>query len=222
MTDAAVTVLAEASRRRLTERQVLVVEQLVSAAAAEARERGYDGVTVRTVARRAGVAPATAYTYFASKDHLLAEVLWRRLQALPVPSAHDHGDDEQGGAGPGAGVAGRADGRRDATARVIAELRVLGLFMADDPTLAAACTTALLGSGPEVRALRVQFGAAVHDRLAAALGDDADEVVLRSLDLAYSGAMLWGGMGHIELEDVPGALADAARLILGARSGATP
>ena len=103
---------------------------------------------------------------------------------------------------------------------MIAELRVLGLFMADDPTLAAACTTALLGSGPEVRALRVQFGTAVHDRLAAALGDDADEVVLRSLDLAYSGAMLWGGMGHIELEDVPGALADAARLILGASPGA--
>ena len=195
MTDAAVTVLAEASRRRLTERQVLVVEQLVSAAAAEARERGYDGLTVRTVARRAGVAPATAYTYFASKDHLLAEVLWRRLQALPLPCADDHGGD--------------------ATTRVIAELRVLGLFMADDPTLAAACTTALLGGGPEVRALRVQFGAAVHDRLAAALGDDADEIALRSLDLAYSGAMLWGGMGHIELEDVPGALADAARLILG-------
>ena len=54
--------------------------------------------------------------------------------------------------------------------RVIAELRVLGLFMADDPTLAAACTTALLGSGPEVRALRVLFGTALHDRLASALG----------------------------------------------------
>jgi AcrR family transcriptional regulator len=207
MTDAAVTVLAEASRRRLTERQVLVVEQLVSAAAAEARERGYDGLTVRTVARRAGVAPATAYTYFASKDHLLAEVLWRRLQALPDPSADGHGGGDS-----------RDAMARDATARVIAELRVLGLFMADDPTLAAACTTALLGSGPEVRALRVLFGAAVHERLAAALGDGADEVVLRSLDLAYSGAMLWGGMGHIELEDVPSALADAARLILGATS----
>ena len=50
----------------------------MDAAADEARERGYEGMTVRSVARRAGVAPATAYTYFASKDHLLAEVLWRR------------------------------------------------------------------------------------------------------------------------------------------------
>ena len=196
MTDAAVTVLAaEASRRRLTVRQVAVVEQLVEAAADEARELGYEGVTVRNVARRAGVAPATAYTYFASKDHLLAEALWRRLQALPIP---EHA--------VGAGAA----------ERVVAELRVLGLFMADDPTLAAACTTALLGTGPEVRALRVLFGTALHDRLANALGDAADDTVLRSLDLAYSGAMLWAGLGHIRFEDVPDALADAARLVLGA------
>jgi AcrR family transcriptional regulator len=195
VTDAAVTVVAaEASRRRLTLRQVAVVEQLVDAAADEARERGYEGVTVRNVARRAGVAPATAYTYFASKDHLLAEVLWRRMQALPVPEIDD---------------------AADAVERAIIELRVLGLFMADDPVLAAACTTALLGSGPEVRALRVLFGAALHERLAAALGDAADEAVLRSLDLAYSGAMLWAGMGHIHFEDVPEALADTARQVLG-------
>jgi AcrR family transcriptional regulator len=194
VTEAAVAVLAaEASRRRLTLRQVAVVEQLVEAAADEARDQGYEGLTVRNVARRAGVAPATAYTYFASKDHLLAEVLWRRLQALPVPGT---------------------TGAVDPTERVVAELRVLGLFMADDPTLAAACTTALLGSGPEVRALRVLFGTALHERLAHALGDDADEAVLRSLDLAYSGAMLWAGMGHIRFEDVPEALADAARLVL--------
>ncbi len=55
----------------------------------------------------------------------------------------------------------------DAVDRVVAELRVLGLFMADDPTLAAACTTALLGSGPEVRAVRVLFGTALHERIAA-------------------------------------------------------
>ncbi len=198
MTDAAVAGLAaEASRRRLTVRQVAVVEQLVEAAADEARRRGYEGLTVRNVARRAGVAPATAYTYFASKDHLLAEVLWRRLQALPEPESTV----------PNGTAASAVD-------RVVAELRVLGLFMAGDPMLAAACTTALLGSGPEVRALRVLSGTALHERIANALGDDADQAVLRSLDLAYSGAMLWAGMGHIRFEDVPDALADAARLVL--------
>ena len=84
------------------------------------------------------------------------------------------------GRGPVAPAAGpapcpSADRPAGCDERVIAELRVLGLFMTDDPTLAAACTTALLGSGPDVRALRVRIGAALHDRLAAALGDDADE-----------------------------------------------
>ena len=95
-----------------------------------------------------------------------------------------------------------------------AELRVLGLFVADDPVLAAACTTALLGVGAEVRALRVRFGATLHARLRAALGDDADDTVLRSLDLAYSGAMLWAGMGHIHFEDVPETLASTALRLL--------
>ena len=63
-------------------RQAEVVAQLVRAAEEEIEEVGYAGLTVRSVARRAGVAPATAYTYFSSKDHLLAEVLWRRMQSL--------------------------------------------------------------------------------------------------------------------------------------------
>jgi AcrR family transcriptional regulator len=194
VSDAALSVVdAEATRRRLTARQAVVVEQLVEAAADEARALGYDGLSVRGVARRAGVAPATAYTYFASKDHLLAEVLWRRLQVLEVPAPAD-----------GAGAADR----------LTTVLRALGLFVADDPTLAAACTTALLGTGPEVRAARTRFGAAVHGHIAEALGDDADPAVLRSLDLVYSGAMLWAGLGHIDLQAVPDALADAARLIL--------
>ena len=73
----------EATRRRLTARQAEVVANLVRAAEEETEEVGYAGLTVRGVARRAGVAPATAYTYFSSKDHLLAEVLWRRMEVLP-------------------------------------------------------------------------------------------------------------------------------------------
>jgi len=185
---------AETTRRRLTIKQAAVVQRLVDAAADEARERGYEGMTVRSAAKRAGVAPATAYTYFASKDHLLAEVLWRRFDALP---AGDHR--------PGASTLDRLTGA----------LGDLGLFMADDPQLAAACTTALLGSGPDVRALRVRFGAEFHDRIASALGPDADPTVLLGLDLAYSGAMLWAGLGHLPYGGVPGALADVARALLG-------
>jgi AcrR family transcriptional regulator len=184
---------AEATRRRLTTKQAAVVERLIDAGADEARARGYEGTTVRGAARRAGVAPATAYTYFASKDHLLAEVLWRRMEALP-PVVHDPTD------GP--------------LERVAAELRVVGLFMADDTRLAAACTTALLGGGPEVFSLRARFGAEMRARMTAALDGDADERVLRGLDFAWSGAMLYAGMGHMSFADVPDALTETAGLLL--------
>jgi AcrR family transcriptional regulator len=190
-TRAATAEAAETTRRRVTTKQAEVVQRLVEAAADEARERGYEGMTVRSASRRAGVAPATAYTYFASKDHLLAEVLWRRFDALPTESASGSTVD-----------------------RVTAALGSLGLFMADDPLLAAACTTALLGPGPDVQALRVRFGSELHTRITSALGPDADPAVVLGLDLACSGAMLWAGMGHLAYGAVPGALAEVARVLL--------
>jgi AcrR family transcriptional regulator len=175
---------------------VAVLARRVAAAADEARRLGYEGTTVRGAAKRAGVAPATAYTYFASKDHLLAEVLWRRMDALPELLAP---------AGTG-------------LERARAELELLGLFMADDPVVAAACTTALLGSGPEVRAVRLRFGAEVHRRLERALGDRVDPSVLEGLELAYSGAMLWAGMGHLDFAQVPVVLGRLADNLLEGRS----
>lgn len=188
---------AETTRRRLTAKQAEAVQRLVDAAADDARQHGYEGMTVRGAARRAGIAPATAYTYFSSKDHLLAEVLWRRFHALPPLVS-------PAGAKP--------------LDRLIRVLGDLGLFMADDPQLATACTTALLGSGPDVRALRARFGVELHARITSALGDDSDPTIAFGLDLAYSGAMLWAGMGHMPFTAVPDALADVARALLeGAR-----
>src|SRR6186997_2970091 len=51
-------------RRQLDGRPPDRVERLVDAAVEELRDSGYDGLTVRNVARRAGLAPATAYNYF--------------------------------------------------------------------------------------------------------------------------------------------------------------
>ena len=63
------------------------MHNLTEAAVAELIETGYAALTVRNVARRAGVAPATAYTYFASKEHLVAEVFWRRFSATEPAKA---------------------------------------------------------------------------------------------------------------------------------------
>lgn len=46
------------------------------------RESSYADLTVRAVAARAKVAPATAYTYFSSKNHLIAEVYLDLMQQV--------------------------------------------------------------------------------------------------------------------------------------------
>ena len=185
--------ILEATRRRLTERQAEVVAELVRAAEAEVDEVGYDGVTVRGVARRAGVAPATAYNYFSSKDHLLAEVLWRQLQAL-TPVTVD---------------------RRPLPERLEEAVRGLVVFAEESPALADACTVALLGASPDVKHLRDRIGADIHRRLAAALGPDVDPQVVRVLETSYFGALLMAGMGHLPYTDIPGFVAAAAGLMVG-------
>lgn len=178
--------------RRLTERQAEVLNRLVSAAVEEIAAVGYEGLTVRNVARRAGMAPASAYTYVSSKDHLVAEAFWHKLSGLP---------EECGTGTP--------------LQRVTTELQTLGWFMADDPALSSACTVALLGSGPDVQALRARVGRLIHDRLRRALGPDGDSAALQVLELAYTGAMLSTGMGHLSFADVADQLAEAARVVLG-------
>jgi AcrR family transcriptional regulator len=182
------------ARRRLTGRQADTVDRLTAAAVDEVRARGYAGLTVGNVARRAGVAPATAYTYFASKDHLIAEVFWRRLRDLPPV---------------------RVDRRRAAAARLAESLQAVGLLVADEPELAAACTIAILASDPDVRRLRDRIGGIVRQRLAAALGDDGDPAMLRVLELAFSGAMLQAGMGYFSYADVGDRMAEAVALLAG-------
>ncbi|MDL4771683.1 MULTISPECIES: TetR/AcrR family transcriptional regulator [Thermomonosporaceae] len=183
----------EPTRRRLTERQADTVRRLTGAAVEEVRDTGYEGLTVRNVARRAGVAPATAYTYFASKNHLITEVFWRRLGALPPVPA--------GGAGPVRG-------------RVVEVLREIALLVSDEPELAAACTTALLGTDPDVRELRVRIGVAIRERLQAVLGEHADPKIVGALELAYAGALVHAGMGYTSYARMADRLAEMAELIL--------
>lgn len=186
--------VAESTRRHLSERQVETVQRLVDAAVIVVRADGYDGLSVRGVAANAGVAAATAYTYFASKDHLVAEVFWRRLCTLdPV----------------------HVDRRKSPVTSVAEALREVAMLVADEPELAAACTTALLAHDPEVRALRDRIGGQIHRRITDALGDDRDEGVVRALDLAYSGAMLQAGTGHLAYDEIGDRLAEVAALVTG-------
>lgn len=185
----------EPTRRRLSTRQADTVRRLTTAGLDELRDSGYGGLTVRKVAARAGVTPATAYTYFSSKNHLVAELFWRRLQALPTT-----GEGE------------------DRTERVVHVLRESSLLVSDEPDLAAACTTAILGDDPDVQHLRLRIGTEIRHRLAAALGDQEDPALLNALEFAWSGAMVHAGMGYSSYDRVARLLTETAELIMGRSS----
>jgi AcrR family transcriptional regulator len=183
----------QATRRELNSRQAETVERVVSAGQEELREVGFDGLTVRSVANRAGVAPATAYTYFSSKNHLVAEIFWRRLNERPRLE----------------------ETLTSPLGRVVGVFDDLADFLAGEQELAAATTSALLGTEPDVRQLRMMIGNEINHRIMHALGESASEDVLDALTLAWSGAMLQAGMGHAEYVAMGERLATVAKLIIG-------
>jgi AcrR family transcriptional regulator len=185
-------------RRHLSERQAEVMERLVAAAAEEAEERPYADVSVRTIAKRAGLAPATAYTYFSGKDHLLAEVLWRRMQASPS----------------------LVDLTLPLPERVADTVRTMGFGAMGSPAVAV-CTTALLGDGPDVKRVRSRLGAEIMRRLESALGGGEDPAVLDVLQVTYTGALLSAGMGHLAFDAVPTLMAEATALMTRTGAGAS-
>lgn len=183
----------ESTRRRLNDNQAATVDRIVAAVVEELREKGVGRTSVRSTASRAGVAPATAYTYFSSKGHLVVEVFWRRLNEL----------------GPiGTDLTTPGD-------RVVAVLRGVAMLVADEPELASAVTAALLGEDPEVEQLRLRIGLEIRKRVEAALGDAADEQTVVALELIYSGALLRAGMGYSSYEDMADTIESAARKFLG-------
>jgi AcrR family transcriptional regulator len=185
-------VAREATRRRLTAKQADTVDRLGRSAVAVLSRQGFSGLTIRMVAAEAGVGAATAYTYFSSKEHLVAEVFWRRLAGTPAPP----------------------DDSPDPAARVATVLRHIALLVADEPELAAAVTNALLGRDPDVEHLRLRIGQEIHQRLAGALGPGADPSVVDSLELLYAGALVRAGMGYASYQEIADLLERSARNLL--------
>ncbi len=147
-------------------------ERLLEAGREELRAVGAQTLTIRTVAQRAGLSPATAYTYLASKNRLYAELFWRFL----LEDAHVE------------------PATADPVERVRWVTRGLAQRLAEAPELAAAVTPALLGPDPEVDELRLRIGAELVRRFAVAVGAGNGELV-EALTLAFSGALLQAGMG---------------------------
>jgi AcrR family transcriptional regulator len=186
--------LLDQARPRRGERRAVTAERLARAAVDEIQAEGYDGLTVRNVARRAGVAPATAYIHFSSKDHLVADTFWRLLQALPPVELEADGTSPQ--------------------QRVAAAIADVAQLVTEQPEVTAAATTAVLANQPDVARLRRRIGASFRERFEAALADHADDRVLDVLDLAFSGALLRAGVGELSYTDLGPTMAAVADVVI--------
>ncbi len=141
--------------RRLSPEQAARRGAVVASARGLARAGGYAAVTMQSVAERSGVGRATLYRYFASKDHLLAEVVlaW------------------------GAELAGELCARELAAttpAARVAEvlLHVLTAARAE-PQLTSAVLTAATSADPEAVRAGLELGAVMQRYLDVALGEGA-------------------------------------------------
>ena len=175
-------------------RQEETFRKVLAAGVEVLREKSYADLTVRSVAARAKVAPATAYTYFSSKNHLIVEVYLDLVRQVPYFT----------------------DVNEPMPTRVDKALRHLALVVADEPEVAAACTTALLGGGgdPAVRSVRDRIGAEIHRRITSAIGPDADPRTVSVLEMAFFGALVNAASGAYTYHQIADHLAYAVGLIL--------
>ncbi|MGN7782112.1 TetR family transcriptional regulator [Mycolicibacterium sp. 22603] len=192
VTDSASGGPAETTRNR---RQEETFRKVMTAAMEMLRETSYADLTVRAVAARAKVAPATAYTYFSSKNHLIAEVYLDLVKQVPYFT----------------------DVNDAMSTRVDKAVRALTLVVADEPDLAAACTTALLSgsSDPAVRTVRDRIGTEIHKRIRSAVGPDADPRIVSALEMTFFGALVNAGSGAFTYHQIADRLTYVVGLILG-------
>ncbi|KRD13750.1 TetR family transcriptional regulator [Mycobacterium sp. Root265] len=176
-------------------RQEETFRKVLAAGVEMLRESSYADLTVRAVAARAKVAPATAYTYFSSKNHLIAEVYLDLVKQVPYFT----------------------DVNDSMTTRVDKAVRALTMVVADEPEVAAACTTALLGGGsdPAVRTVRDRIGAEIHKRIRSAVGPDADPRIVSALEMTFFGALVNAGSGAFTYHQIADRLTYSVSLMLG-------
>jgi AcrR family transcriptional regulator len=191
ITDAQAPSAGETPRNR---RQEETFRKVLTAGLEMLRESSYADLTVRAVAARAKVAPATAYTYFSSKNHLIAEIYLDLMRQVPYFT----------------------DVNDSRLSRVEKTLRTMTLMVADEPEVAAACTTALLsGSDPAVRSVRDRIGAEIHRRIRSAMGPQADARTLSALEMTFFGALVNAGSGAFTYHQIADRLSYVIGLILG-------
>jgi len=185
--------------RPLSPGQVATRRALLDAAAELALTGGYVAVSMRAAATRAGVSAPTAYQHFASKDHLLVEVMIERVN------------------GTTAAVAAKPARGTTPIDRTVATLRRAMRRVEDEPNLYIAMMRAYISGVPEVAHVRTGMETSMQTWVDTALG--ATEVEDRAAVVAILEAVLFAGMvglvtGGKQPADVADDLERAARRLL--------
>lgn len=176
--------------RRLSKRQLASKESLLAAGLEELCAVGYGNLTIRNVASRAGITHATAYTYFASKAHLVADLLYGFLLATPVEAP---------------------DPRLPVSARVAAAMGTAARRLGEVEALAAAGNAALLGDEPDIIELRAAIGRELVRRVEMGAGANADPELVETVVVTFAGAMLYAAFGGCRYDEVAHRVETVAR-----------
>lgn len=175
--------------RRLSPAQAETRRRLLEAARALASEGGYDAVTIRKVAARAGLSTPTAYQYFASKDHLLVDSMVGLV------------DDTT------SAVQARPARGGSALERTVATLRRVMRRVEKEPNLYIAMMRAYISGSPAVAHARAAMETSMRSWIDAALGSaemgDREDVVsiLESVLFAGMVGLVTGSRAPADIAD---------------------
>jgi AcrR family transcriptional regulator len=156
------------------------------------REVPYSIITMRSIAKRAGVSHGESRAYFRSKDAIVAEIYLERLRAAPLV----------------------VDVEQSARARIAAQFSQLVMLLADEPGVAAACSSALICDEPSVRAIRQRIHAELQRRVRTALRSGAWPEVAETLEFGLLGALVQASCGSGTFSENADDLASVVAVVL--------
>src|SRR6202048_4943187 len=156
------------------------------------REVPYSGITMRSIAKRAGVSHGAICAYFRSKDAIVAEIYLDRLRAAPLV----------------------VDVEQSARARIAAPFSQLVMLLADERGFAAACSSALIRDERSVRAIRQRIHAELQRRVRTVLRSGAWPEVAETLEFGLLGALVQASCGSGTFTENADDLASVVAVVL--------
>lgn len=167
-------------------------ERILAGARDLLAEGGIEGFTVPRVAERAGVARATVYNHFRSRDELVLRLLRTAMDRATVSvSAADTNQARAGAV---------------AHAMVVAFSEVIG-----SP---AASMSALTSTDKQLQHLQTEISVELTERFRAALSLEKDEVAATALMWSTVGLLLRASYGEIEIRDLRGRISTMTDVVL--------